>query len=188
MENKKISVKTMTLCGLMAAICCLLGPLSIPIGAIPVSLGVLAMYLCAYVLGPIKGVIACIVYLLLGAVGLPVFSGFEGGLQKLTGPTGGYLIGFIFLVLISGFFIDKFPVNKWYMHVIGMVLGLLVCYCFGTLYFMKLMNMDLIPSLSACVIPFLPFDAAKIAISTIIGCQLKTVLIKANLIPAYQAN
>ena len=63
-----------------------------------------------------------VIFLLLGMVGLPVFSGFSGGLAKLAGPTGGYLIGFIFTALVTGFFINKF--NKIYMYVIGMILGM----------------------------------------------------------------
>ena len=181
MDKPKFSVKTMTLCALMAAVCCILGPISIPIGAVPISLGVLAVYLSVYVLGMFKGTIAYVIYLLLGAVGLPVFSGYEGGLQKLTGPTGGYLVGMIFMAIIAGIFIDRFPISQWYMHAIGMVIGLIACYSFGTAYFMALMHMSLGKSLAVCVIPFLPFDAIKIAIAVLIGCQVRTALSKANL-------
>ncbi len=184
MNDKRLSVKTITMCGLMAAVCCILGPIAVPIGTIPVSLGVMAVYLCAYVLGAVKGTIATIVYLLLGAVGLPVFSGYEGGFGKLAGPTGGYLVGFIFLAFISGLFIERFPISKWYLHALGMVLGLLVCYCIGTAYFMHLMNMKLMPSLAACVFPFLPFDAIKIALCILIGDKVKSALNAANLNPS----
>jgi biotin transport system substrate-specific component len=183
MDSKKMSTKTITMCGLMAAVCCILGPLSIPIGPVPISLTVVAVFLCVYVLGMVKGTIAYIVYLLLGAVGLPVFSNFEGGFQKIVGPTGGYLVGFIFMALISGFFIERFPVSKWYLHAVGMVLGLSVCYVLGTIYFMAITHMGLKESLGLCVIPFLPFDMVKIAVCIVVGCGLKTALHKANLIP-----
>ena len=98
MEQKqsKTNVREMALIALMAAVTCILGPLSVPIGVVPISLTNFAIYLAIYVLGCRRGTISYIVYLLLGLVGLPVFSGFSSGVGKLFGPTGGYLIGFIF--------------------------------------------------------------------------------------------
>ena len=84
--------KTMALIGVMAAVTCILGPLSVPIGQIPISLTNLVIYFTVFVLGIWAGTGSYGIYLLLGAVGLPVFSGFAGGLGKLLGPTGGYLI------------------------------------------------------------------------------------------------
>ena len=96
------SVKTMTMCAIMAALMCILGPMSIPIGAVPISFTNLVIYLTVYLLGAKKGCISYLIYMLLGVVGLPVFSGYTGGIAKLAGPTGGYLVGFILLALISG--------------------------------------------------------------------------------------
>ena len=106
---KSLSVKSLTLIGLMTAVTCILGPLSIPLpfSPVPISFTNLAIYLSVFVLGMKKGTVSYIVYLLLGMVGLPVFSGFTGGLGKLAGPTGGYLAGFIFLAIIAGFCVDK---------------------------------------------------------------------------------
>ena len=84
-----------TMTALMAAVTCILAPLSIPIGPVPISFTNLAIYLSLYLLGWKKGTISYLIYLLLGLVGLPVFSGFTGGPAKLAGPTGGYIIGFI---------------------------------------------------------------------------------------------
>lgn len=96
--------KTMALIGVMAAVTCILGPLSlaIPVSPVPISLTNLAVYFAIYVLGMKRGTISYCIYLLLGLVGLPVFSAFTGGAGKLFGPTGGYLIGFIFMALICG--------------------------------------------------------------------------------------
>ena len=85
------SVKTMTMCAIMAALMCILGPMSIPIGAVPISFTNLVIYLTVYLLGAKKGCISYLIYMLLGVVGLPVFSGYTGGIAKLAGPTGGYL-------------------------------------------------------------------------------------------------
>ena len=109
--KRKMTTAHMTVTALMTAITCILGPLSlpIPISPVPVSLTNLVIYFMAYVLGAKLSVISYMVYLLLGMAGLPVFSGFSGGLAKLAGPTGGYLIGFIFLAAIAGFCVEKFP-------------------------------------------------------------------------------
>ena len=128
-----LTVQTMSLIGLMTALTCVLGPLAIPLpfSPVPISFTNLAVYLAVYVLGMKAGAVSYLVYLLLGMAGLPVFSGFTGGFGKLAGPTGGYLIGFIFMAVISGFFIDHFPGKKLF-HAAGMVLGTGVCYLFGT--------------------------------------------------------
>ncbi|MBO4477950.1 MAG: biotin transporter BioY [Lachnospiraceae bacterium] len=181
-----ISTKSLALIGLMTAVCCVLGPISVPIGAVPVSLGVLAILLTVYVLGTFKGTVATLVYILLGTVGLPVFSGYQGGLQKVSGPTGGYIIGFIFLALIAGAFIDRFSYKKCYMHVVGMVLGLAVCYLFGTVWFMFVTKMGFVASLTVCVVPFLLFDALKIAFCFTMGIGIRKALTAAHLQVYYE--
>ena len=124
-----------------------------------------------YVLGFKDATISYIVYLLLGLVGLPVFSGFTGGLGKLAGPTGGYLIGFIFLALISGLFVDKFPKNR-ILAVVGMIIGMAVCYIFGTVWLAKLLSLSFKEGLMMGVIPYLAGDVAKIIIAAIVGPKL----------------
>ena len=119
-----MSTAQMTVTALMTAITCILAPMALPIPVSPVPISL------AYILGTKLSVVSYVLYLLLGTVGLPVFSGFSGGVGKLLGPTGGYLIGFIFLAAISGFFVEKFPA-KIYMHVVGMIIGMAICYIFG---------------------------------------------------------
>ena len=101
--RKNETIYRLTTCALMTALMCVLGPMSIQIGLVPVSFTNLVIYLAVYLLGRKRAVVSTSVYLLLGAVGMPVFSGYEGGLGKLVGPTGGYLIGFLFMALICGF-------------------------------------------------------------------------------------
>ena len=114
-DNQKIRTKQMVLIALMTAVTCVLGPLSIPLpfSPVPISLTNFAIFLAIFVLGMKSGTISFIIYLLLGAVGVPVFSSFRGGLQVLAGPTGGYLIGFIFLALIMGFALDHLTVSSF---------------------------------------------------------------------------
>ena len=100
-----LEVKQLALTGLMSAVICILGPISmnIPISPVPVSLGLLAIYFVLSVLGMKLGTLSVAIYILLGLVGLPVFTGFTGGPGKLFGPTGGYIVGYIFMALICGF-------------------------------------------------------------------------------------
>lgn len=172
-DNQKIKTKQMVLIALMTAVTCVLGPLSIPLpfSPVPISLTNFAIFLAIFILGMKNGTISFIIYLLLGAVGVPVFSSFRGGLQVLAGPTGGYLIGFIFLALIMGFALDHFD-RKLVPTIIGMIIGMVVCYAFGTVWLAKLLSLSFKEGLMMGVIPYLPGDAAKIIIAAIVGPKL----------------
>lgn len=180
MENtKKINTHQLTLIGVMAAVTCILGPLSLPIGIVPISLTNLAIYFSVYVLGQKRGTLSYIVYLFIGLIGIPVFSGFSGGFTKLFGPTGGYLIGFIFMAFISGIFIDKFS-NKIYMCFLGMILGTIVTYIFGTAWLAYQTNLTFNATLAIGVLPFIPGDVAKMVIASLIGPKIKKRLISSR--------
>ena len=176
----KLSVPQLTVIGVMAAVICILAPFSIPIGVVPISFTNLAVYIAIYVLGSRKGTISYLIYLLIGLVGVPVFSGFTSGPGKLFGPTGGYLIGFAFMALISGIFIDRFS-NKMYLCFVGMVLGTAVCYLLGTIWLAYQAGLSFQSALAAGVVPFIPGDLIKIVIATIIGPQMRKALNKAGL-------
>ena len=176
-KKKGLSVKELTRIGLCAAIICILGPISfpIPISPIPVTLSIFAIYLALVVLGMKEGTISILIYILLGAIGLPVFSGFTGGIGKVLGPTGGYIIGYIPLALIGGFFITKFKRNIPLM-IVGLVLGTLTCYALGTLWLMHQAGMDLGAALTAAVIPYIPFDLGKMAAAILIGLPVNKAI------------
>ncbi len=182
MENRS-NVYKMSIVGIMAAVTCILGPLSIPIGVVPISFTNLAIYFALYTLGMKKGTLSYIIYMLLGFVGIPVFSGFTGGPSKLLGPTGGYIIGFAFMALIAGFFIDTF-FDKWYLCFVGMILGTAVCYVFGSIWLSHQAHIPSSSAFAAGVIPFIPGDLVKILIATFIGPQIRNRLIKAYLFQA----
>lgn len=181
MKNKS-TVYQLTTCALMAALMCVLGPNSVPIGLVPVSLTNLVIYLAVYLLGTKGSTISYIVYLLLGMVGLPVFSGYEGGMGKLAGPTGGYLIGFILMAIVCGIFMELSHANV-FITSIGMVLGTAVAYLFGTVWFIHQLEYTWGEALAVCVYPFIPFDLAKIVIAGILGKAVRHALSKANLLP-----
>jgi len=178
-KKRNSTTLQLTLTGVMTAVICILGPLSIPLpfSPVPISFTNLAIYFTVFVLGMKLGTISYLVYLLLGFVGLPVFSGFSGGFTKLAGPTGGYLLGFIFLALIAGYFIDTFH-GKLHMAVIGMILGTAVCYLFGTLWLAKQTGSTFLAGLSIGVLPYIPGDIIKIVFAAVIGPVLRNAVSK----------
>lgn len=163
---------------LMTAVICVISPFSVPVGPVPVSFGILAIYFALYALGMKRGLLCVVLYLLLGFIGVPVFTGFVGGVGKVLGPTGGYMLGYIFLAIIAGFFIDKF--KKWYFSFIGMILGMMVCYAFGTAWLMYQSHMTALQALWAGVIPFILFDLAKIAVAVIAGPKIRSAVSRVN--------
>ena len=179
MKEKKISTSTIAIIALMAAVTCILGPLSLPIGPVPISLTTMVLYITAVLLGRKKGTVSCLLYLLIGLVGIPVFSGFTAGPGKLLGPTGGYMIGYIFLIMISGWFIEKFP-GKRAMYFVGMVLGTVVCYTLGTAWLAYEAKMTLQAALMAGVVPFIPGDLIKMVLAILIAPWIKSPLVKAG--------
>ena len=174
-NNAKLTTLTITRVALATAVICVLGPLSInlPISPVPISLGILGIFLAVYVNGWLYGTLSCLLYILIGFVGVPVFAGFTSGLTKLGGPTGGYIIGYLPLALIAGFFISKFE-KKIPLHILGMVLGTLSCYLLGTLWLMISLKLDFSAALMAGVIPYIPADAVKMAIAVGLGIPVRS--------------
>lgn len=182
---KKQKVYQLTTCALMTALMCILGPMSIPIGPIPVSLTNFIIFLSVYLLGMKGGTISYLVYLLLGAVGVPVFSGYQGGLAKLTGPTGGFLIGFIFTALIAGFVMERFHYHT-IITIIGMMAAMVVAYPCCVVWFVFQMQCDIWYALTTCVFPFIFIDIIKILVVTVMGKAIRNALAKAGLLSIYK--
>lgn len=183
MQERKSTSKaySMTSIALMAAVICVVGPFTLPIGPVPITLAPLAILLSVYILGTKKGTIALLIYLLIGAVGVPVFSGFTGGIGKLAGPTGGYLIGYIFFALIAGWFIHRFY-DKVVIQFLGMVLALAVLYAFGTAWLAYSAGMTFGAALAVGVLPFIVFDLIKIVIAIVLGRAVRNRLLRSGII------
>lgn len=177
---KKINVKQMAMIGVMTAVICVLAPFTIPIGVIPLSLANFAILLSIYLLGTGKGLISLLLYLLIGLIGVPVFSGFSSGPAKLLGPTGGYLIGYFFMAAIAGIMIEKTK-GKRFPSLYGMLLGTAVLYLFGTSWLAIQANMTFYAALWAGVIPFILGDLIKIILVLILGPIIRQRLKKAGL-------
>ena len=169
----------MAAAALMTAVTCVLAPLSVPIGPVPISLTNLAIYFSLYLLGWKWGAVSYLVYMLIGMTGLPVFSGFTGGLGKLAGPTGGYIVGFLPMAVIAGLAIDRFRSRG--IHLAGMALGTAVCYAFGTAWYCLIGNIPPAAALGACVLPFIPFDLGKMVLAMAAGPMIRSRLEQAGL-------
>ncbi len=173
MTHTGSKTQVMIYTAMFAAVMCVLGPisLSIPISPVPISLSVFAILISAYALGKWYGIASLMIYLLIGFVGVPVFSKFTGGPGVLMGPTGGYVIGYVFIALFTGLFVEKS--DKRYMHALGMIIGVAICYAFGTLWLAKVAGIGLKNALFAGVVPFIPADAVKIAAALAVGPKLR---------------
>lgn len=164
-------VFSMAMAALMAAVLCVLAPMSIPIGPVPLSLATLVIYLSLYLLGWKWGCASVLVYVLLGAAGLPVFSGFSGGAGKVLGPTGGYIVGYVFLALAAGLFVEYGRGRL--IQFAGMALGTAVLYAFGTAWFCVQAGAPLGEALQKCVWVFIPGDLVKMAVAAVLGPVLR---------------
>lgn len=160
---------------LMSAVLCVISPFTIPVpmSPVPLSLALFGVYLAAVLLGAKRGAICVMVYLILGAAGVPVFSGFSGGIGVLLGPTGGYIIGYILCALVIGLMAERGVYT-----IFSMTVGTLVCYCFGTIWFLIIMEgtYTLMQALLVCVAPYLIFDIIKIFAATAIAVPVRKIL------------
>ncbi len=167
-----MNIKKTATVGILAALICVLSPLSLPAGAIPISLSTLAIYIVSSSVNKKYSVAAVAVYILIGAAGLPVFSSFTGGLQCITGYTGGYIIGYIPCAFIIGILTDKFE-NSKIIYPLSMISGTAICYLCGTLWYMHRAECGAVEALTICVLPFIIGDIIKITTASCIGITLK---------------
>ena len=162
-----------------AALIAICSWISIPT-AVPFTLQTFAVFFVLLALGGERGTLATLVYVLLGAVGVPVFAGFSGGIGILLGSTGGYIIGFLFTGLIYILF-TKFFKKSIVMKIVALVLGLAVCYAFGTAWFMHVYikssgEVGLLTVLGWCVFPFIIPDLLKLALAVVISKRIEPVI------------
>jgi biotin transport system substrate-specific component len=170
---------------LLAAVICVLAPISLPIGPVPISLATFAVMLAGTILDWKQSTAAVCVYILLGACGLPVFSSGNAGFAVLAGPTGGYIWSYLLMAVIMGLF-RKIPVNGYPLKVVvaiaGCVAATAVCYTCGTIQFMAVAGYTLTSALAVCVVPFIPFDLIKAVCASLVGVTVRLTLIKQGLL------
>ncbi len=177
-KKTKKSLRNYILVSLFSALICVLSFISIP-SPIPFTLQTFGIFLALTVLGGKKGLISILIYLVLGALGLPVFSSFSGGFGHLFGATGGYLLGFISLGLIYCFF-EKFSKNNTKLKTIGLIAGLSACYLTGTIWYCGIFLKNLsfnsfLSSLTISVLPFMVPDFVKLFLSILLSNKIKRI-------------
>lgn len=175
-NQKKFKTVDIVYIGLSAALITICAWINIPL-TVPVTLQTLGICLVAGLFGTKRGTLATIIYVILGFIGVPVFAGFKGGIAAVLGSTGGYIVGFIFTALITGIFADKFK-GRLVPLLIGMSIGVIACYIFGTAWFALVYAKQGTPEsiatiLGWCVIPFIIPDIVKIVIAALLTNKLK---------------
>lgn len=168
---------------LMTAMICVIAPFSIaiPISPVPASMANLIIGITIYVLGMKKCLISTLLYLLIGMIGMPVFSGFMGGVGKVFGPTGGYLVGYMVFVIIGGIFVERYR-ERTMIQFFGLGIGMCGCYLLGTIWLMYQSKMTFVGALTVGVVPFLLTDMIKLFFVVLLGKQLRLRLLTAGLL------
>ena len=171
-----IDLAYVAVCAALMAVC---SWISIP-ATVPFTLQTFAVFCSLGLLGGRRGTAAILVYLLLGALGVPVFAGFSGGIGILFGTTGGYLLGFILMGLVY-WIGERLSRDSRGIRIVSMILGLLLCYAFGTAWFMFVYARQtgaiaLGTALAWCVVPFLLPDLVKMALALLLSGRLRKAL------------
>ncbi len=182
------TTRSIAFVALFTAILCVLAPISIPIQPVSLTLATLAVYIIGALLDWIKAPICVILYIIIGVIGVPVFSNYQSGPMVLTGLTGGFIWGYILGVLVESLLIS-WKKDKIWMYPVAMVAGTFFIYAFGLAWFMiayqnvKGTSISFVAALSSCVIPFLAWDAAKIVLATLVTMKLRKPLDKVLMVP-----
>lgn len=165
-----VTVRELTLIAAMSAVITLCSWITIPAPPIPFTLQTFGVFASLKLLGGKKGTVSILLYILLGAVGLPVFAGFKSGIGTLIGPSGGYIVGFLAIGLL--YWICEGSLKKGIMKDLVLLTGLLLCYFLGTLWYASIMNekgtsISFVQGLFTCVVPYVIPDLAKLVLSGI---------------------
>lgn len=159
-KKRSVTVRTLTMCAIFTAVTVVLSQIAIPMpSGVPITLQTLAIALCGYTLGARRGAAAVGIYLLLGLIGIPVFSGFSGGAAKLVSYTGGFLIGFLPFAALCG--LPEKDMRAWVRLPLGLV-GLAVCHLLGAAQFAVLTKQSLGAALLVVSVPYLVKDVVSV--------------------------
>lgn len=168
METLNFKVKEICYCALMACMLAIFSQIKIDLpGYVPITMQTFMVCLIALIAPCKVAVVSFVVYLLMGAVGLPVFAGFQGGIGSLLGYSGGYIFSFPIMVYVISKLKTRVPL------ILACIVGNITCYFIGTLWFMLMTRMNVIASLMMCVIPFIPGDFIKILLAFCLSKKIK---------------
>ncbi len=170
----KTNARNITITGLCVGVLCVLSLVSVSLGEIPYSLGTLGVFLVGGLLGPGYAGAACLCYLLLGVIGIPVFAHFTGGIGILFGPTGGFLMAYPLMAMSVSWIWKHTKPKSMPIQIVGMIPALLLSYILGTAWFMVTTQSSLLVSAATCILPFFWFDAIKIVVAVALLRRLPT--------------
>ena len=177
-RKKRRFYQIICICGVFTAVLCILSQFSIPLQPVPFTFSLFAIFITGALLPVRWAFLSVLTYILLGAVGLPVFAGFRGGVSSLVGMTGGYLISYPFMVLIIALTIKLFRRKSPVSSVAGMLLSLIFCYILGTAWYGFVAGVSFVSGLTVCVLPFIAFDIAKAVFAAMLVSPLSRILQK----------
>ena len=172
---KKLFIKKMTFTVMFSAVITICSWISVPFSSgVSFSMQSFAVMIASYLLGAKMGLVSVVIYLSLGAVGVPVFAGCRGGFDVIFGASGGFLFGFLILALVVGVCRQYIGEGR-IITVISMTIGVLLCYTLGTLwfYFVYADGSSFLSVAAACALPYMPFDAIKIWLALIVSHRLR---------------
>lgn len=175
MSGKRMTAKGLTTVAMMAALTSVGALITVPLPftSVPITMQVLVTLLAGAVLGPWNGALSQLIYVLVGAAGLPVFAGGAAGLPALLGPTGGYLAGFIAGSFTVGMVRGRFPRGRLYPSLGAMVAGIAVIYLFGAFQLALVAGLSVRQAVISGVLPFIGIDLAKAAVATAVARALE---------------
>ncbi|WP_423407040.1 biotin transporter BioY [Heyndrickxia sp. MSNUG] len=181
MTKQQLKLRMMIITALFAAIIGVLAQMTIPLPVVPITGQTLAIGLAATILGSRYGTISVLLYLFIGAVGVPVFAEFSGGFSKLVGPTGGYLVGFVPAAFIIGWVLEK--TSFTFMNaLIGNIIGMLITLIFGTVWLKIALEMSWTAAFTSGFVPFIIVGVIKAALASWIGIIVRNRLETAKLL------
>lgn len=175
-KDSKLSIQDICSVAIMAALTAVMAQISIPMPlGVPMTMQTFAVTLAGVILGSKRGALSMVVYLLIGSVGVPVFSNMGGGIQYLVGPTGGFLLSFPIMAYLIGVGVEK--KRQKGMFSLYLILGTLVNYVVGVAMYCVLMDSTIWVGISACVIPFIPTAVVKAIAAAVLGLQVRKRLV-----------
>ncbi|MDR0197928.1 MAG: biotin transporter BioY [Oscillospiraceae bacterium] len=177
--REKISsghIRAMALCAIFAAMSAAVSPWTVPIGPVPVGFTHISVFLSAGILGAKKAAVSQAVFVAVGVAGAPVFSGFEGGVGKIVGLTGGFVAGYVLAAFIAGFITERLGYSYPALF-LGMYAGWAGTYAVGLAWFMFVSKSGFLTAFALCAAPFIIPDAVKTVICAVLIRRIKTLKI-----------
>lgn len=185
MDVKINKLNSLVFCAFCCAVTCVLAMIAVPIGPVPITLATVGPYLSGGLLGAKLGALSQLLYLFLVFVGLPFTASLKSGLPVFLGATGGYLIGYVFMAMVVGFFYrvlklsSSNPSNfkKFVFMMFSCIVGTIFCYAFGLVHFMFVVRCDFFKAFLICVVPFIIGDLLKICVVSFVVLKLERFVI-----------